>query len=44
MTLASYPGSWGEGGERAWYTLFAIVLNYPDFPGIRILSMHIRVQ
>jgi len=26
-TLASYPGSLGEGEKRAWYLLFAHALN-----------------
>ena len=34
-----------EGGEkRAWYTLFMHTLYHPDFPGIGILSVHVRVQ
>ena len=29
-SVASYPGSRGEGEERAWYTPFAHALNQPS--------------
>ena len=41
--LASYPGSWGRGEKSMIHT--AHVLNYPDFPGIRMGTspiVHVR--
>ena len=34
--LASYPGSLGEGGKRAWYLLFEHALNYFTFQSFLI--------
>ena len=42
IAVALYPGSWGEGEERAWYTPFTHALNHPNFPGIQILTIHIH--
>ena len=32
----------GGGGERAWYAMFVHALNHPNFPGIWILTVHVR--
>ena len=40
--LASYPGCRWMGRKRAWYPLFAHVLNFPEILGNRKLSCYIH--
>ena len=42
-TVASFPGQFKKLEERAWYLLFAHVLNYQTFQEFQIIPSYLLV-
>ena len=43
LDLASSPGPFEKSEKRAWYPLFAHVLNFPTFREFRIIPCYLHV-